>query len=338
MNTYTLDSTPRLRAFFTDEDGPTDPFSVTASITAPNGTVTAYTQAQLANPAVGEWTLDVLADQTGTWTYTFFGAGAINLTRSGSFRVTAAGTTATAGGCSLWATLADLDCTGLGEDGEALVALEIARDTLYDLTGRWWPGECSDTVYPCLADCWGTSGDPNFRRSNQARGLVRRRDIRLPGYPVTSVDVVSIDGVVVDSARYRVEDDRWLVFQPDPTGTDTRKGWPACPDISEHPFSVTYNYGRRPPRGGVRSAAYYACQLGLAWAGSSECQLPERVTTIARQGVTLAVLDPLDLLDEGKTGLPSVDAWVASVLMGDKRRRATVWLPGRGQRVRRVTA
>ena len=48
----------------------------------------------------------------------------------------------------------------------------------------------------------------------------------------------------------------------------------------------------------------------------------------------MAVLDPLTLFQEGRTGLPEVDLWLASVVKGRQQRRGTMIPMGkrRGQR------
>lgn len=43
------------------------------------------------------------------------------------------------------------------------------------------------------------------------------------------------------------------------------------------------------------------------------CALPERVTTISRQGLSWTVLDPMDFLDRSRTGIGAVDQWLAAV-------------------------
>lgn len=258
--------------------------------------------------------------------------------------------------CDPWAVQADLPepcasaaiATGLLDD-----ALQIASDVLYEWTGRRWPGVCSDTIRPCG---YRTTTSPKPTGSNAAAsgsewcGCHDSRDcgcgglseVRLPGYPVAAVSEVKIDGTVVDAARYRVDDRRWLVYLPE-SDTAERQNWPCCQrldraDTEDDTFSIAYTYGEAPPVGGNRAAAALACQLALAFDpdAAGECRLPKRVTTITRQGVSMAVLDPLTLFGDGLTGLPEVDLWVQSVQSGPARRRATAFRPGRRRRVRRT--
>lgn len=161
---------------------------------------------------------------------------------------------------------------------------------------------------------------------------------------MSAITQVKIDGVVVNPARYRVDDYRWLVYVPE-SPTAERQAWPCCqdlsaPDTAEDTWVISYAHGTAPPRGGVRSAMELGCQLATAWtpAVAGTCQLPKRVTTLARQGVTMAVLDPMTLYKDGLTGLSGVDLWVASANRGRANRPATVWSPNghAGHRHRRV--
>ncbi len=256
-----------------------------------------------------------------------------------------------------WATVADVGspCNDYGFDETLLEdCLQFASEVLYEFTGRQWPGENVDTVRPCgmrSNRAWGrvtyNAGDMvgwcGCQRP-RACGCHRLSEIQLPGFPVVSVDEVKIDGMVVDPDRYRVDDLRWLVYLPDETNLDPRRGWPCCQRIDldddlEDTFSVTYTFGTGPDRGGVMAAASLACQLALAFGGgsdSSRCRLPKRVTQITRQGVSIAILDPLTLFQDGRTGLSEVDMWIGSKKVGSDRRRATAMRVGSGRSVRRT--
>lgn len=239
--------------------------------------------------------------------------------------------------CEPWATVADVGapCNTYETDMAALEdALVIASDVLYNLTGRQWPGECETTVRPCGYRRPDSCGCLHSRTCNCARP----RDLTLPG-PVVSVEAVKIDGVTLDPARYRVDDHKHLVYLPESDSAE-RQGWPCCqrldlPDTEDDTWSVTYVFGGAPPPGGTSAAASLGCQLALAATGNSACKLPKRVTSLVRQGTTVAVLDPLTLFKDGMTGLADVDLWVTSVMLGAKRRRASVWRPDLSTKVLR---
>lgn len=252
--------------------------------------------------------------------------------------------------CAPWATIADVcaPCDEYDFDPALLeLGLQIASDHLYNATRQRWPGICTDTIRPCGLGSSTRWSNPSYRQSNAhlfgwcgchsarscgCRGL---SEIRLPRFPVVSVDEVKIDGAVVDPALYR-PDGRWLVWVG-----DEPRSWPCCQrldleDTEEETYSISYTYGTDPPPGGVNAAAILGCQIALACQGASACRLPKRVQTITRQGVTMTILDPLTLFADGLTGIPEVDMWVSGTLLGDRRRRARVRVPGQTPNVRRT--
>lgn len=151
--------------------------------------------------------------------------------------------------------------------------------------------------------------------------------IELPG-PVTAINEVLVDGEVVDPAVYGggVFQYRWL-------RRFDGGAWPCWQDLSadtteEGTMQVTFMYGRAPDAGGVAAAQIYACEIAKALCpdggASGECRLPERTRTVVRQGITFDIDTPLDFLDNGRTGLGLVDAWLASVNPAGLKRRSTV--------------
>lgn len=245
------------------------------------------------------------------------------------------------GTCAPWAEVGDVcaPCNAYDFDLDLLAeGIQIASDVLYEFTKRRWPGTCTDLVRPCgyrQADSCGC-------RSSRSCGCTRLSELELPGHPVASVEAVKIDGVLLDPDRYRVDDHRWLVYLPESDDAE-RQGWPCCqridlPDTAEDTWSVAYSYGQDPPLGGRRAAANLGCQLALSCtpALAGQCKLPKRVTSITRQGLTVAVIDPLSLFKDGLVGLADVDLWVQSVNFGAKHRQAQVFVPGHGPGVRRT--
>lgn len=262
-------------------------------------------------------------------------------------------------------------------------ALITATEVLYNFTRERWPGPGQDSVRPCAryespdsrrsrayavdagvvvqrAETFGANaadmlgllagsvGGQAFCgcRAQHQVGCFWLSQITLGERPITSIIEVRIDGDVVDPARYRVDDYRWLVYQPDPTGVDTRIGWPCCQDMravagEPNTFEVDYTVGFLPERGGVRSAAVLACQFILAWSPGTagQCKLPKRVTSMSRQQVTMNLSDPVQMFDKGLTGIAEVDVWVQSTNYALRSRRAAVVVPERRrQSVRRKTS
>ena len=184
---------------------------------------------------------------------------------------------------------------------------------------------------------WSRYGFCSCNRANDQYGCSLIPQIKLPG---RNVDPDSID-VLVDGtsfSEFALQDGYKLVR------TDGN-GWPCCQNLLKATtevgtWQVTYDYGLDPPVGGKMAAAVLGSQLYLTIPDAPgtkniQTQLPKRVTSITRQGITLAVIDPLKLFADGLTGLPFVDLWVASDRLGGARRRATVLTPGRARRVRR---
>lgn len=237
--------------------------------------------------------------------------------------------------CTAWAEPEDV-CDppeGVTDDQLALHLL-VASNILFNFTGRQWPGSCRETVRPCGGGTAGWCGCSPGRTC----GCKRVSELRLGGSPITMVEEVKIDGAVLDPNRYRVDDHGYLVYVP--ADDDTRQGWPCCqdmrkPDTDDDTWSVTYRYGTGPDAGGTMAAAALAKELALACMPGQPCRLPKRVTSITRQGVSLAVIDPLDLFEKGRTGLAEVDLWLGSIKAGRKTRRASVHVPGKSRRVRR---
>lgn len=239
--------------------------------------------------------------------------------------------------------------------GRLLECLRFASDVLYQLTGRQWPGECEHVIRPTAdfavtrqgwwpagtaADARGSWGSCSCNRARRT-GCYPVSEIKLADR-VLEVTEVKVDGEVVPSTEWRLDDHRYLVglLQPD----DSPRVWPCCqrvdlPDTEVGTFSVAFKGGGLPPIGGTIAAASLACEIGKAIGvidlEDSPCRLPKRVTSITRQGVSVAVLDPLTLFQEGRTGLAEVDMWVASVQQGRARRRATIFPLGRGRGQRR---
>lgn len=136
-------------------------------------------------------------------------------------------------------------------------------------------------------------------------------ELRLPG-PIDSVTEVLIDGVALPSTAYRVDNNGWVVRTD---GGD----WPFCQNMSlgvDQPdtFQITYNQGVPVPMGGQLAAGVLACEMAKAACGSNSCQLPQRLQSLTRQGVTMGFMDSFSTLyDKGSTGLWVVDSWVASI-------------------------
>lgn len=220
--------------------------------------------------------------------------------------------------------------SNLKEEGEHAKFEDLAVEYLWNWTGRKY-GLCEVTVRPCREDCVAGSTFQGDRGAPWTPTLINGKwynfgcascvgsrcscsyvpTLQLPG-PVESVIEVQIDGETLSESAYRVDNERFLVRVD---GGD----WPSCQDLSVDDgepgsWSVTYKRGIKVPAGGRQAAARLACEFALAAVGDRNCSLPQRVQTITRQGVTVAMLDSFDDIDKGHTGIWVIDSWVASVM------------------------
>lgn len=240
--------------------------------------------------------------------------------------------------CTAWATVEDVQgcsaCATVEDEGVLSDMIDVASDVLFALSGYRFPGVCSDTVRPC----GGRPGQDGPIRAGEGGGISTRSsaagisvgcgcssprscgcggvsEITLGGWPLVSVTSVKVDGDTLASARYRIDDQRYLVRLPEADGT--KQSWPCCQDVTlasteDDTFEVTFTYGQAPPASGELAARVLACELALACSGG-ECQLPKRVTSIVRQGIGISMaIDPMTFLSDGLTGIYEVDLFLGA--------------------------
>lgn len=234
--------------------------------------------------------------------------------------------------CAPWASFADLTAAQQALATEPVWdrALWIASEILYAASGRRWRGAgCAREWTSGLCVCgfdwtwWAWDGigawtEWSLRRAGR-RCLCDLTVIQLPHRDNVHVTAVTVDGVLVDPAGYRVSTD----------GTLRRvdgSWWPPFLDRTV----VAYTHGWAPPLAGVDAVIAFAVELIKAAVGDGTCQLPKRVTSLTRQGVTVAMLDPQNYLKDGRLGLPAVDAWLSVANPDRARQPARVWTPDMG--------
>lgn len=209
-------------------------------------------------------------------------------------------------------------------DADRAMYEQMATDYLWLWTGRNF-GLCTVVMQPCGAQCWeGISTWNGNTVGAQPTPMIidglwynvwcntcldgcscgAEDSIRLPG-PVDSIESVTVDGVAVDPANYRVENHKYLVNK---VGL-----WPQCG------LEVTYKQGVPVPMGGQVAAGILACEFAKALCKDSSCALPERIKNITRQGVTVTLMDDFKTLQEGSTGIWLIDSWMQSVNKAPRR-------------------
>ncbi len=89
---------------------------------------------------------------------------------------------------------------------------------------------------------------------------------------------------------------------------------------------VVYNYGNKPSGLVTHAVQVLAAEMQKADADDDSCRIPERVTSVTRQGVSWTLIDPMDFIDRGRTGIVEVDMAInAATTKGKARPR--VWSP-----------
>lgn len=109
------------------------------------------------------------------------------------------------------------------------------------------------------------------------------------------------------------------------------------PDAKWSPFNVevSYTYGSPPPASGRAAARILATELVKFYEDDDTCALPQRVTSVTRQGVTYTILDNQSFIDEMRTGIYAVDLFLKTANPDRARARSRVFSPDLG-RARRI--
>lgn len=237
--------------------------------------------------------------------------------------------------CSPWATFDDVPVTsqGLVSEEEWASILEWASEILWSLTGRQWSGSgCEATAalrtcpptpgtkswpFGAQSDCcgwWPVSGYPWTFGTQHLRRDASPFAVQLPHDQVGEITSVTVGGDPFTA--YRLEAG-WL------ERTDCLP-WQECGDAE---VLVAYTYGEDPPAGGVRAVMSLAIEAAKQASGDASCRLPKRVVSVSRQGVTMAMVDPMKFLKDHLTGLPEVDQWIVAVNPSRRSSRGSVWSP-----------
>ena len=224
----------------------------------------------------------------------------------------------------LWCTVRDL-----GPDYEtsdyAAEAVKAASYLMWALSGRKYTGVNTVTErYVRFAPLINTRLIQEAAiinsRINKALSIVEpwvsaETRIRLRGQPVTEIVAVrNVNGGIVSPDSYYMVDHSTLQFA---------EGALIVPADIE----VTYSYGANPPALGKMAARRVAIEFVKLWEGDEDCALPQRVTSVTRQGVTYTVLDSQDFLEEMRLGIYEVDLFLKTTNPNRAQKRAKVFSP-----------
>jgi hypothetical protein len=226
---------------------------------------------------------------------------------------------------TLWISAADtIDPTGPYTES----AVQFASFVLYKLSAEKYNGiqtitevYNSDTFSPSTTTPALIAGN----MYNIPKFTDGYRELRLRNTPVRSVSSITYMGRELDPSEYSLRNSSYLV-RPQSIP------WIVNPYAD---ISVTYSFGTPPPSAGKRAAIRLANELILADKGSPNCSLPERISSVSRQGVSYTVMDPQEFINNGKVGIYEIDLFLASVNPQKAKKRPKVFVAS-GPRAERI--
>lgn len=235
---------------------------------------------------------------------------------------------------NLWITPEELG--DYAESEYAYEAAKAASNLLWALSGRKYSGTvtvteryvCVNRLYRYGASLRNSSpqllngevyniptNDFDYMYDTTSDGSSASRRVKLRGRPVQTVHTIrNVAGEIVDPSSYYLVDHSTLQ-------ATAGQAWVPC-DIE-----VTYSYGIDPPTLGRMAARTLALEFAKLWNGDDDCILPQRVTSISRQGVSYTLLDNQDFIDDMRTGLYAVDIFLKSANPDKARARSRVFSP-----------
>lgn len=248
----------------------------------------------------------------------------------------------TYGPCSAWDAkwTCDVSCESPIVTAEAV---QFATEVVWALGGRQF-GLCEVTLRPCRESCqtfpW-PDGWTEWARSSwlspaliggqwfnvvcgqcaQGCSCTTISEVLLPA-PVYRVTEVRVDGDILPTGSYRLDDARKLVR------IDGNE-WPSCNDLNLEDtevgtWSVTAEYGQEVPEAGKWAVGELACQLIRARNGE-DCLLPANVTQLVRQGVTIQLPNVMELIKDGVSNLYLVNLFIQTYNPNRLKRRSGVY-------------
>jgi hypothetical protein len=213
-------------------------------------------------------------------------------------------------------------------------AAQVASNLLWAMSGRKYTGETVVTErYTCTlrnnrmgpsdrtnspvlfgGDVYNIpSGDYDEYSELTADGMSPESRIRVRGRPVTRIiSMRNRNGVILDPSSYYLVDHSTIQIK---AGT----AWTPCN------VEITYAYGVPVPVAGKMAARKLAIEFARLWSGDEMCELPQRVTSVSRQGVSYTILDNQEFIDELRTGLYEIDLFLKVVNPDNARRKSKVF-------------
>jgi hypothetical protein len=245
---------------------------------------------------------------------------------------------------TMWVTAEDLGDYGYTEF--TTEAIQTASYLLWAMSGRKYSGittvteryNCKSRNYQLGASALNyapilVSGDVYQIPTDQyddfseivADGLSPESRVKLRGRPVNAVLAVrsGSTGNVIDASGYYLVDHSTIQLR-------AGSSWTPCN------LEITYTYGADVPAIGRMAARTLAIEFIKLWSNDEECALPQRVTSVARQGVSYTILDQQDFIQELRTGMYAIDLFIKTANPDGARVRPKVFSPD-SPRARRYT-
>jgi len=213
-------------------------------------------------------------------------------------------------------------------------AAQIASNLLWAMSGRKYTGETIVTErYTCTlrnnrmgpsdrtnspvlfgGDVYNIpSGDYDEYSELTSDGLSPESRVKLRGRPVTRIITIrNRNGLILDPSTYYLVDHSTIHIK---AGTP----WTPCN------VEITYAYGIPVPTAGKMAARKLAIEFARLWSGDDMCELPQRVTSVSRQGVSYTILDNQEFIQELRTGLYEIDLFLKVVNPDNARRKSKVF-------------
>jgi hypothetical protein len=235
---------------------------------------------------------------------------------------------------NLWIQPEELGDFGYTEFSEE--AARVASHLLWAMSGRKYTGETivterytctlrnnrigasTKTTSPVLfgGDVYNIpSGDYDEYSELTADGMSPDARIKLRGRPVTKIHAIrNRTGQIIDPSKYYLVDHSTIHIAA---------GTPWTPCNTE----ITYSYGIPVPISGKMAARKLAIEFARLWSGDESCELPQRVTSVSRQGVSYTIIDNQEFIDELRTGLYEIDLFLKVVNPDNARRKSKVFSP-----------
>jgi hypothetical protein len=215
-----------------------------------------------------------------------------------------------------------------------LEAAKTASYLLWAMSGRKYAGETTVTErYTCTlrnnrlgpstktnspvlfgGDVYNIpSGDYDEYSELTSDGMSPDSRIKLRGRPVTKIHTIrNKQGDILDPSSYYLVDHSTIHI---------KAGTPWTPCNTE----VTYSYGTPVPVAGKMAARKLAIEFARLWSGDEACELPQRVTSVSRQGVSYTILDNQEFIEELRTGLYEIDLFLKVANPDNARRKSKVF-------------